>query len=467
MNNIMLIDFGSTFTKVCAVSLEKEILLGTAQAPTTVKDNILYGLISAVDSLERVTGSISYDLKLGCSSAAGGLSVMVSGLIESLTLEAAKMAALGAGAKITGSFHHELTDEDMSVIEKNIPDIFLLAGGTDGGNQKIILHNARKLASVREPLTVVVAGNRVVADEVSAILEKSGKKVYVCPNIMPSLTTMNTIPVNNIIRNLFISQITVAKGLKQAEKMVDQLLMPTPYAVLKAGTLLADGDGINPGLKELMIIDIGGATTDIHSICDGYSTGNGIISKGLVNPRIMRTVEGDLGVRLNADTIVEAAFSDDHGFFAHFTENDTKERLNSIKDNPSLIFDEKSESFDDALSKKAVNIAVKRHCGTLKKYYTPEGVTYLQFGKDMTSLPFVIGTGGPLLHSRHQLSVLRECLFDSTAPDSLRPKKPQFYLDEKYILAAMGLLSTISPVKAFTIMKKELKMISQESVNGN
>lgn len=467
MNNVMLIDFGSTFTKVCAVDLDKEIVLGTAQAPTTVQDDICIGLENAMASLEKVTGPIDYVLKLGCSSAAGGLSVMVSGLIESLTMKGAMIAALGAGAKITRSFHHELTDEDLRIIKHEHPDIFLLAGGTDGGNKDVILGNAKKLASLDCELTVVVAGNRIVADEIRQILTDSGKETHVCPNIMPFVNKLNTLPVNHVIRNLFISKIMKAKGLDRAEKTVDHLLMPTPYAVLLAASLLADGHMGNQGFSELMVIDVGGATTDVHSVCEGFSRGDDVILKGLAEPRIMRTVEGDLGVRYNADSIVSSSISDGKDFFSEFTGNEMNAMLERIKSDHSLILSPEADAFDQALCKGALRTAVKRHCGTHERHYTPNGVTYLQQGKDLTALKVVIGTGGPLIHASDPLSILRESLYDEKQPESLRPKNPQFYLDRKYILSAMGLLSTVNPLKALSIMKNEIIKISQEPDDGS
>ena len=47
----LLIDFGSTFTKVAAVDIEKVELIGKAQSPSTVNTNMLYGLQNSLDKL--------------------------------------------------------------------------------------------------------------------------------------------------------------------------------------------------------------------------------------------------------------------------------------------------------------------------------------------------------------------------------------------------------------------------------
>lgn len=467
MNPVMLIDFGSTFTKVCAIDLFTSSLLGNSQAPTTPSDNICVGLSNAINNLEKNIGKYTYLKKLACSSAYGGLTVMASGVVKSLTVKAAKLAALGAGSKVTKSFHHQLTTEDCNYISNNIPDIFLLAGGTDGGNQDIILNNAKKLASITTSFIIIVAGNRVVTDEIVDLLTKSNKEVYSCPNIMPTIDTLNILPVNKIIRELFVNHITEAKGLKNAENIIDNVLMPTPYAVLRAATLLADGTDNEQGLGELMVIDLGGATTDIHSICNYQQISDNVRYSGLIEPRIKRTVEGDIGVRINASSIISDSNENLNNSFNNFSKENIDGFLDVISENPSHLFDDENMTFDTSLSKYAIKTATKRHCGTYEKFYTLKGTIYLQQGKDFTKIPTIIGTGGPLIHSNNIINILSEAKYDDNEPDNLKPKHPSFYIDKNYILSAMGLLSTINKTVALNIMKKEITLISQEQNNGN
>lgn len=456
MDAYLLIDFGSTYTKVCSVDIDSETVLGWAQAPTTVDSDINIGFKKTIDLLDTITGKMKYSKKLACSSAAGGLTVMASGLVESLTMKAAQMAALGAGAKVTQCFHHYLTKSDLHVIESKPPDIFLLSGGTDGGNSEVILYNAKQLAALRAPFVVVYAGNRVPAYDVEQIIKASGKEVFVCPNIMPSIDKLNIEPTNEIIRDLFISRITKAKGIKEAEKTIDGVLMPTPYAVLTAAALLSDGTEDSEGFGELMVIDAGGATTDVHSICEGYSNSEEIVHAGFMEPRVKRTVEGDLGVRYNAESIIENA-----------NLNGFKAILEKISGQPSIIFKGSELEFDSRLCEAAVNIAVKRHCGTLEKHFTSRGVRYLQQGKDFTGLRAIIGSGGPIINAANPAGILKAALNDKSEPDSLRPQNPLLYLDKKYIMYAMGLLSTIDKNKALRILKKEIINISRERYDGN
>ena len=148
MKAVLLIDFGSTYTKLTAVDLDSETILATSQSYTTVETDINDGLMNGLKLLEQNAGELAFADTFACSSAAGGLKMMVSGLVPELTSEAAKLASLGAGAKVAKVYSFELTDEDIDEIRKAEPDIFLLVGGTDGGNSECILHNAGMLAKL-------------------------------------------------------------------------------------------------------------------------------------------------------------------------------------------------------------------------------------------------------------------------------------------------------------------------------
>ncbi|NLZ99919.1 MAG: MutL protein, partial [Clostridiaceae bacterium] len=218
MRPVLLIDFGSTFTKVTAVDLDEEILLGHASAFTTVDHDIGCGLASAIKKLEQKTGVLSYEYRLACSSAAGGLRMMVSGLVPELTAEAGRLAALGAGAKITRIFSHRLGRRDLAHIESNPPDIFLLTGGTDGGNRSVIIDNAAALARLSIRFPVIVAGNRDAVDDCEDLLNDF--EVSFCPNVMPRFNKLNVEPVQRAIRSLFLTHIIRARGMTKASSLL-------------------------------------------------------------------------------------------------------------------------------------------------------------------------------------------------------------------------------------------------------
>ena len=232
MKAVLLIDFGSTYTKLTAVDLDTETVLGTAQSFTTIGTDINDGLKNALAILEGKTGKLQFAETYACSSAAGGLRMVTSGLVPELTGEAAKLASLGAGAKVVGIYAFQLTEDDLEDIQKAKPDIFLLVGGTDGGNTECILHNAKMLASIKPTFPIVVAGNRTAARECGRILE--GCEVYICPNVMPKFGVLKIEETQKQIREIFLNRIVQAKGLSVAAELLDDIMMPTPSAVLQA-----------------------------------------------------------------------------------------------------------------------------------------------------------------------------------------------------------------------------------------
>ena len=104
MRHVLLIDFGSTYTKVTAVDLLEKRLLGTAASYTTVQTDINEGLSRGLQLLAEKIGPVEFDARYACSSAAGGLKMISCGLVPELTAEAARMASLGAGAKVMKTY---------------------------------------------------------------------------------------------------------------------------------------------------------------------------------------------------------------------------------------------------------------------------------------------------------------------------------------------------------------------------
>ncbi|KGK91531.1 MutL protein [Desulfosporosinus sp. HMP52] len=454
MQAVLLIDFGSTYTKVTVVDLDAEIILGTARAGTTIETNIMEGMKAALAQIPEPRGGWNFVRKLACSSAAGGLKMIASGLVKELTAEAARRAALGAGARVLEVFSYELSPKDLDRIVVSKPDILLLAGGTDGGNKEVILKNAELLSNLPISLPVVVAGNKVVAAQAEEMLRKQHNPVVVADNVMPDLGVLAVESARLAIREVYLSHIIKAKGLDKAEEYLERIMMPTPSAVLSAAELLAQGEGSEPGLGELMIVDVGGATTDVHSVAKGDPSKPSVMLKGLPEPYVKRTVEGDLGMRYSSEALVEIAGRGLMDYLG-WTEEQVTGQLELLKENPWRIPQTVEEAkFDVAMGRMAVGLAVDRHAGTIEVVYTPFGASYIQNGKDLTPLTVVIGTGGVLLHHPDPAEILKGAVFNSQEPTILKPQNPTFFLDKEYILAAMGLLREVSPQIALRMMKK-------------
>ncbi len=460
----LLIDFGSTYTKLRAVDLADGRVVASAQGPSTVTTDVNEGLDAALANLEGAMGGAGeFAHRLATSSAAGGLKMVTVGLVPDLTAKAARMAALGAGAKLAGTYAFELTDADVAAIVAETPDMILLSGGTDGGNRKVIEHNATMLAASALACPVVVAGNRSSAETVSAGLEAAGKTVIATENVMPRHLELNIGPAREAIRQLFISHIVHAKGIDKARERLDAVLMPTPAAVLKGARLLADGHAGAGGIGPLLVIDIGGATTDVHSICDGEPSQSGVVYHGLPEPYAKRTVEGDLGMRHTARHVVEAAGDAAFTAEAGLSIDEVATLLQRTEDDVEWLVENAHEiAFDRALAATATRLSVTRHAGTLETVYAATGPVTMQRGKDLSEIGCVIGTGGVLVHADDPAAVLTGALAGADAPLSLRPRQPKLMVDADYGLFAAGLLADAAPEAALALARRSLRQLANE-----
>lgn len=457
MKAVLLVDFGSTYTKVTAVDVESAELLGTAQSYTTIQTDINDGLKNALLILRKKIGDIDFSETYACSSAAGGLRMVTSGLVPELTSEAAKLASLGAGAKVVGVYSYEMTEDDIEDILSLKPDIVLLVGGTDGGNKDCIIHNAGLLASLPKDLPIIIAGNRVAMSQCEKLLD--GHNIYKCPNVMPKFGVLKIDDVQRQIRDIFLDRIIQAKGLSKASSLLDDIIMPTPAAVLQAMSLLAQGCSGKPGIGELIGVDVGGATTDVYSIADGMPQQSNTVYKGLPEPYAKRTVEGDIGMRYSIHGIADAAGIQRIAQISGLSEDRCAELIDYLSENTDILpgNDGEMEALDRALASMAVETAVTRHAGTMEETYTMMGKAYLQSGKDLRNVKQIVVTGGSLIHTRRTGEIASHALADPMHPESLRPLEAKVRVDRKYILAAMGLLSKHYPETALQIMIKELE----------
>ena len=466
MSIYLLIDFGSTYTKVMAVDLEKELILGRAQAPTTVTTDITLGLNQALSELMTTCGIDEKRIagKFASSSAAGGLKMAAIGLVPQLTVEAARRACLGAGAKVVCGYGFEIDDTIIRDIEEAKCDIVLLCGGTDGGDKNVILQNSRMLAKSGIDCPVLVAGNRVVSDAVKNNLIESGKRVYVTKNVLPSIDTLEVEPAQALIREIFITHITKAKGLQKAQEFVGSPIIPTPKATLQAAELLADGTSEERGIGSLVIVEVGGATTNVHSVSDSSPATPQTVVRGLPELRVKRTVEGDLGIRYNARTIYD--FIGDNVFLTKlrrmFPPIDgapchASDQITYLSRNVNHVpSTQLGLNIDIVLAESAASIAVQRHAGILKQEFTIAGEVMVQNGKNLLPVENLIGTGGIFKYGLHPERVLKSALFDAEMPWSLKPKAPKAYMDRAYMLYGIGLMAEHFPSQALRIAKKYL-----------
>lgn len=182
--------------------------------------------------------------------------------------------------------------------------------------------------------------------------------------------------------------------------------------------------------------------------------------RGLSYPSLIRSVQGDLGMRWNADNVIE---EDALWLEAMFTERNlnSKTMLKACHkrvDDPHFVTTSNplDTILDWLLATSCATLSIKRHCGSTRAVYVPnQGLDLIQEGSDFRDVPLLVGTGGVLIHMDNGVQVL-EAALSRQSTTTLSPKSPRIVIDRQYILAAAGLLSTISKQAAFNLMKTEL-----------
>ncbi|WP_423055358.1 glutamate mutase L [Zhaonella formicivorans] len=441
--------------------------LGRAQTPTTV-ENITVGLQNAKYNLTCAIDlpDFAADEVYAASSAAGGLRMVAMGFMPRVTAKAAKEVAMSAGARVLEILSHEdKPGFKVQVLREINPDIILLAGGTDGGDQESILENTQVIVESKVNAVVIIAGNSAAQPKVEAILNNSNIKNVRVANVMPTIHELKVKPARQAIHEQFIRQITRAKGLgKLKENVTNGKVIPTPGAVLLGAELLAAGTHNAGGLGDLLVLDIGGATTDVHSLLPSLGELPDE-EKGLVinNEKQVsyRTVEGNLGLRVSATGIVETAGPEAILQKVGLSGKENWQRLISyasfVEKNPEHIStSEEEKMFDEAMAITALEIALKRHAGYLAREYDPIlGVTPgTPIGRDLRKVKLVIGVGGIFTHSSLEKSfrIIEKAL--SNPGISLLPHKPQIIIDKNYLMYAIGAMGEIYPNETFEFAKE-------------
>ena len=456
----LLTDFGSTYTKVMAADAATGRIVAFAKAFTTIETDVTIGFNNALTEITAQIGQTPVHKRLAASSAAGGLKMVSCGLVPDLTAKASRLAAASAGAKVVRTYSYELTEFEQMEIAEIAPDILLLTGGIDGGNQKVLLHNAEMIAAIPLDFSVIVAGNRSAASATAAILERGGKQVVVCANVMPSFGKLNIIPAKGAIRDLFIANIITAKGLDTAAAMMDMEIIPTPLAVLEACELLSRGTDSADGMGEVMVYDLGGATTDVYSMADGTPRKANAFISGIVEPFAKRTVEGDVGMRYSQTALYDLIAEDGIDAFcaAHnLSEADINEWISICAKDPGVLPLGEFAAYapvDCAFAAEAIRISALRHAGYVERVFTPSGEVFSQYGKDLTTVSYVIGSGGAVINAADPAYILKEAAYTPRDLNALKPLKPKLLLDKTNCLAAMGLLGRFEPQAALDIMKE-------------
>ncbi|MDD2714612.1 MAG: glutamate mutase L [Candidatus Wallbacteria bacterium] len=425
--DLLTYEIGSTTTKVRAFhDLDKNPeYLGMGQAPTTVLEgDVSLGMVNARSMLEQILGAgIEPSLALASSSAAGGLKMTVHGLTEEMTVRAAKEASLGAGAVLRYYTVGQITDSDIRKTVSIAPNIVLLAGGVDFGERSIVLQMAKKLAESPLGCPFVYAGNRALQDEVRDIFAVIGKQVTVTENVYPKVDVLNMEPARAVIQKVFSRHILHAPGMEKISGLVSGEILPVPHSVMKGLEMLSGR------FSDLMAVDIGGATTDIHSITEGDPRFADLRLEP--EPKAKRTVEGDLGVFVNAGSVLEQSGDPQ-------IESDFRNLSPMPKTEPEIRLAEE-------LSWYCLKWGLDRHAGEISDYYGPTGKKQLVRGKDLTAVKLVIGTGGALTQLPFGEKLLRKALIREPVKKLLPLDSAKIIIDREYMLGSLGVIGHHRP----------------------
>ena len=448
--DVLVAEIGSTTTVVNAftdLGGVNPLFYGQGQAATSVLEgDVRVGLQGAIDDLCASKGidSLEYCDMLATSSAAGGLKMTVHGLVYDMTARAAKEAALGAGAIIHFITAGKLRRTDLKKIEDIKPNLILLAGGVDYGERDTAIYNAELLSSLKDKTPVVYGGNIENQEEMRLIFED--RQLYLVDNVYPKIDDLNVEPCRKVIQGAFEEHIIHAPGMEHVRDMVLGPIIPTPGAVMECTKLLYEC------LGNVIVLDVGGATTDVHSVTEDSDE----IARILISPepKAKRTVEGDLGVYVNMYKIIESIGM----------EKLRKELGDKVADFDALV--EKHhpipESDDEIrlverLTLEAVTKAIERHAGTIRYIYGPSGRTTLAQGKDLTQIKYIIGTGGALTRLPHRIDMMKTITKKRDTGLLLTPgEHAEILVDNDYIMASLGVLSLKYKDAAIKLLEQSL-----------
>lgn len=519
----LVVDFGSTYTKIGLFDTKDETF-ELRYVPTTVED-LREGLANGLGVLkvcqergdwEPLRSKMSeFSVRLPCSSAKGGLKMVTVSLVKEESGFAADLAALTAGAKLINSYDGRLTSEAArKIYEVDQPEIILLAGGVDhGGDRETQLHNARMLAENARfgpgtgyGVPVVYAGNQDIREQIERIFRDNDIEIRITPNVMPEINEFDIEVVNEAIRELFQTVIIRAKGFDVVEEYMDAPFTPTPRAAFRGINLLAKGYNGEPGIGDILALDIGGATTDFYSnvsenplyVFQGDDPKRKVkrtILKTPNVPLVYRRVEGKYGLSYNAENLKELhrfkngemagelagylaarhpqAFKPGDKGFHRFIQSangkkgpfrvDLAGYLDWISQNPhSNPRTALENTVNSFLAKEIIAAATQKHCGWVQETET----YFLQHGVNFLNQPVsILLIGGKIYHTYRDQKpgylqdlglIASGVLYNDREPNVLRPNG-QIFLDAHYLVSILGgLYGKVDPELALRVMKREL-----------
>lgn len=474
LKSILATDCGSTTTK--AILIEKQgdtyRLVVRGEAPTTVEapfEDVTRGVLNAIMEVEELAGrklldgeriitpqngKEGVDIYLSTSSAGGGLQMMVTGVVKSMTGESAERAALGAGAivmDIVASNDGRLPHEKIRRIRDLRPDMILLSGGIDGGTKTHVVELAEIIAAADPKarlgagyeLPVIYAGNKDAVPEVQATLGDKTALV-ITDNIRPVMERENLLPARHKIHDLFMEHVMAhAPGYKKLMSWSPVPIMPTPAAVGSIIETIAKREGI-----QVVGVDIGGATTDIFSVFQDVFN---------------RTVSANLGMSYSVSNVLAEAGLANIMRWVPFQidEADLRNRIKNKMIRPTTIPSALEELvIEQAISREALRLAFLQHKslavglkGVQQERTISDTFDQSSSGEtliDLRHLDLLVGSGGVLSHAPRRIQSAFMML-DAFLPEWIT----ELAVDSIFMMPQLGVLAEVNAKAATDVFVQD------------
>lgn len=439
MSLVVAVDFGSTFTKAIAVDSGSGDLVARAEHRTTIGTDVMDGWHACRTVLEEADRGVAKAEVLACSSAGGGLRIGVVGNEELVTAEAGRRVALSSGGRVVAVVNGGLTATSLKDLRKERPDVVLLLGGTDGGNSAVLLKAASTLAKYKWRRPVVVAGNVEAQAEIGETL--ADVPHVLADNVVPEIGVFAPDGARAAIREMFLAHVIGGKNLSRDASFTRMVRAATPDVVLRGVEVLAGLHG------DVAVVDIGGATTDVHSVIELDPEDANLGREVVATHPVTRTVEGDLGMRWSAVPVMAA------GVEAGLIPEDDAMSQAAVRrhDDPSYLPDTAIEtSYDETLARIAATVALRRHAGRQRIVFGPGGRVIERSGKDLREVDLLVGSGGVLRHNGPEVAarILGSVAVNAQEEGWLVPERATIAVDQDYVLAGVGLLADLDPQAA-------------------
>ena len=242
---------------------------------------------------EELAFNSNTDIVKICSSANGGLKVGIIGYTERFSAKWAEKAAFNSGANVCWT----VTIENLGGFSLCGVDILVVAGGASNSpvfNQILWLKKIKEMHINFE--TIVFSGN----ESLHAEAQKLWPNLISTKNILGEDLKWEGDELVKTLTQAYLSDLVDRKGISNMKDFSAVPIIPTPAVVQNAFTAILDLRTKFSFGTPLLMLDIGGATTDI------FYGGELLPDSGDLSPRpsVNRHVFSDLGIYTSKDALL-------------------------------------------------------------------------------------------------------------------------------------------------------------------